>query len=951
MILLLLALQAGPEALVERLRSDRIEEREEAAQRLKEAGPAALSALEKAARDPDDEVSGRARYLLRAIGVRRYLTPNLRRAVPGIEERLSHGESPPWIETFLELSARPDLAADDLRALSEPAFAAARDPGQKLGVIQAARSAGLRSASPAVAGFLADGDPAVRSAALRALGALRASETLPRVLPLLGSPAVNDRHDAVAALGEMGDPQAVTPLARVLADESPLLRARAAASLARLRAREEIPAIARLLSDRDPQVRKHAARALGELQARDRIPDLAALLRDPEWPAKTAAATALGELRAVEAVPDLVLLLGDPDRYVRETAVAALRILDARAVAAGLAPLLRHPEARARTEALSLLRDLGVPEATPEALRLLEDPEPGIRALAAQALGELGTDPDRLVPLLDDRQRAPRLEAARALCRLGSGRGVPALLADPEEANLFALNLLRSPDRCARLRRQEVTLPASGRRAEVIDHLAREAGLAPDYGRLGEETDLKTDLVWLGQARRQTVLAALQAAVGAGPAEAVIETDRLRILPRAEGLAFWKTWWAGQEKGRLVASAEPGWPQWRGPRRDGVSDEKGLLSSWPAGGPRALWSAAGIGSGYSAPIVARGSLFITGDAGAELQLSAFDLAGKLKWRAKNGKSWQGDHPGARASPVFDDGRLYHLNAHGRAACLDAETGRELWAVETLERFESRNIEWAVSENLLVDGTRLIVTPGGRKGAMAALDKRTGRTVWASEPILHKGEADGPSYASPILFELGGRRQIVGCSAQHLFGADAESGRLLWKKPLPTTYTVLAITPVLCGDAVFTAAPYGPKGKLFRLRVKGEEVEAEEAWSSDIDTSHGGVLLVGDLLVGTGYQGFAGWMAVDAATGKVLHRSSDRDLTMGSAIWADGRYYCLNESGLMTLLEVDRQGLKIAGRFPLTEGRKRDAWAHPVLLDGRLYLRYHDRLTCYDVRAK
>ncbi len=554
-LLLLLALQDDPAAIVERLRSDRIEEREEAAQRLKEIGAPALPALEKAARDPDGEVSGRARYLLRAIGVRRHLTPGLRRSVPGIEERLAEGESAPWVEVFLDVCAGPARAgAEDLAALSRPAILAARDSSQKHRVIQAVRSGGLRAAAADLVRFLEDEDPAVRSAALRALGALRAAETLPRIYPLLAGAAVNDRHDAAAALGEIGDPASAPRLVPLLADESPLLRARAAAALARLQARDRATDIARLLEDRDPQVRKHAARALGELQAREQSPRLAALLRDPEWTAKTAAAVALGELRAVEAVPDLVLLLRDPDRYVRETAASVLATLEPKAVIARLLPLLGDPEARARAEALSLLRELGAKESAAEIARRLSDPEAQIRALAARALGDLGTAATgaRLLPLLEDAHRGPRLDAARALCRLGSDKGVPVLLAAAEEeepASLFALNLLRSPELSTRLGRRETALPSSGRGAEVLEPLAKEAGVALDYSRAAaEETDLRTSLVWLGPARRQSLIGALEAVFAAGGAEAVLEGDRLRILTRAEGLAFWKAWWEARRR-------------------------------------------------------------------------------------------------------------------------------------------------------------------------------------------------------------------------------------------------------------------------------------------------------------------------------------------------------------------------------------------------------------------
>jgi outer membrane protein assembly factor BamB len=398
-----------------------------------------------------------------------------------------------------------------------------------------------------------------------------------------------------------------------------------------------------------------------------------------------------------------------------------------------------------------------------------------------------------------------------------------------------------------------------------------------------------------------------------------------------------------------VASPEPGWPQWRGLRRDGISHEKGLLQSWPEDGPEVIWKATGLGRGYSSPVISRGSLYITGDHDGELCVFALDLEGKPRWRAKNGKAWEGEYPGARASAAYADGRLFHLNAHGRLACFDAETGRELWAVDVLKRFEAKNITWAMSECVLVDGPRVIVTAGGRKGAMAALRAATGETVWTTEPVLEGGGADGPSYASPILLDRGGRRLIVGSTTRHLIGVDAEAGRLLWARPLPTPYNVLAVTPVLCEGGVFTAAALGPDGKLFRWSGAAADSGVEEAWTADLDTSHGGVLFLDGVLLGSGYQKFRGWSAVDAATGRILHRT--RELAMGSAIWADGRAYCLAQDGTMALVRADRERLEPVSRFRLTRPLKNDAWAHPVMLDGRLYLRYHDTLTCYDIRSR
>ncbi len=395
------------------------------------------------------------------------------------------------------------------------------------------------------------------------------------------------------------------------------------------------------------------------------------------------------------------------------------------------------------------------------------------------------------------------------------------------------------------------------------------------------------------------------------------------------------------EDGKLIASKAPGWPQWRGPRRDGISDEKKLLQSWPEGGPKLLWKIEGLGRGWSSPVVTGGSIYLSGDAGEELRLYALDLEGKVRWESKNGRAWTGQYPGSRSSCAVDEGRLYHLNAHGRAACLEARTGKELWAVDVLQRFEGNVILWGLSECLLVDGPRLIVTPGGKKGAIAALDKMTGETVWASEPI----EKDDCGYGSPILFELGGRRHLVTYSSRHAFGVDADTGRSLWKRPRPSEYIALAFTPVFCGDGVYVTTP-GKNGGT-RYRLGGAEIEA--VWDSPVDTLQGGAVLVDGLLIGSGYEGFKGWAALDLATGRP--RYTTRELAVGSVIYADNRLYCLSERGEMALVQATSSAFEFAGRFTLVPERKQDVWGQPGICDGRLYLRYHDTLFCYDIRAQ
>jgi outer membrane protein assembly factor BamB len=413
---------------------------------------------------------------------------------------------------------------------------------------------------------------------------------------------------------------------------------------------------------------------------------------------------------------------------------------------------------------------------------------------------------------------------------------------------------------------------------------------------------------------------------------------------------------------RLIASPEQGWPQWRGPRRDGISDETGLLQQWPDGGPALLWKTNGIGAGYAAPIITGGRIYLSGDADDELRILALDLEGNRLWEAKNGSAWKTPYPGSRASCVYSEGRVYHLNAHGRVTCLDAATGKEIWGFETFERFGGRNITWALSEGLLVDGPRLIVTVGGTRALMVALDKKTGETVWTSDPLrlgpsdnpAHErlaepaGQIDNASYASPVLFALDGRRHIVSSSLRHVFGVDAGSGELLWTRPIPTRYSVVAATPVVIGDGVFMTAPDGDGGRLYRIRNEGAGVGIDTLWRTPLDTCHGGLVHVGDALYGSWYRGKKGWVCLDARTGELRYETDE--IAMGSVLYADHRLYCLSQEGEMALINPTPQGFEFKGKFRLVSGRKNDVWTHPVVLDGRLYLRYHDTLYCYDVCA-
>jgi outer membrane protein assembly factor BamB len=403
-----------------------------------------------------------------------------------------------------------------------------------------------------------------------------------------------------------------------------------------------------------------------------------------------------------------------------------------------------------------------------------------------------------------------------------------------------------------------------------------------------------------------------------------------------------------------VASSEAGWPQFRGPRRDGVSLERGLLPAWPDGGPRRIWTTPGVGRGFSSPVVGGGRVFITGDVGEDLHVLALDLEGRVLWRAVNGRSWRKEYPGARSSVTLSAGRVYHQNAHGRVACFEAATGRELWAVELLQTFGGKNLTWGLSECLVVDDRAVYATAGGRDALLVALDPVTGAVRWRSEPLLDTEGTDEPEtagYASPILVSFAGRRLLVGVSLRHLYCADADTGRMQWTRRRPTSYSVQAMMPVLVDGGIFMTAPYGLPGRLYRLTPpsgSGGTVGVEEGWETRLDTCQGGVVVVGDRIYGSYYTPRKGWAAVEASSGRLLHEQGE--FTKGSVLAADQRLYALAEDGWMLLLEPTDRSFEVRGRFRLADARARDAWAHPVVHEGRLYVRYHDTLSCFDVRA-
>lgn len=393
------------------------------------------------------------------------------------------------------------------------------------------------------------------------------------------------------------------------------------------------------------------------------------------------------------------------------------------------------------------------------------------------------------------------------------------------------------------------------------------------------------------------------------------------------------------------ASPDAEWPQWRGPRRDGLSTETGLLDRWPDAGPPLAWKASGIGGGFATVSIAGGIIYTAGNIDKKTVITALDLEGNILWQAANGPAWTKDHPGARGTPTIDGERLYHESPLGRVTCLNARSGKELWAVDILERFDGRNIRWALAESLLVDGQKVVACPGGEKATVVALDKKTGETLWVCDS---PADEDKPGYTSPIVFDYQGLRHIVTMTAKAAIGLNAENGKFLWRHPHKTSYDANIPTPIFHDGRVFICSGYGSGAELLQLQVRGQEVSVRRLWQQKaLDNHHGGVILVDGYLYGSDHKGR--WVCLDFETGEVQYREGG--VGKGSLTYADGMLYTYSQGGTAGLVPCTPEGHEVVSQFKLPREGKGPYWAHPVICGGRLYLRHDDYLYAYDVKAR
>jgi outer membrane protein assembly factor BamB len=391
------------------------------------------------------------------------------------------------------------------------------------------------------------------------------------------------------------------------------------------------------------------------------------------------------------------------------------------------------------------------------------------------------------------------------------------------------------------------------------------------------------------------------------------------------------------------------WPQWGGRNRDGKSAETGLLAEWPPDGPKLAWKATGFGHGYSTISVAGDRLYTMGEKDdAGWVIAASTDGGKILWSAKLGEPGAPgapgyEFPGPRCTPTVEGDLVFALDPWGELICVSASDGKEQWRKSLVKDLGGAPPTWGYSESPLVDGEQVVVTPGGAKGALAALNKKTGELIWQSKEFT-----DPAHYASIIPAEIGGVRQYIQLTPANVAGISAKDGSLLWKAARRGNVAVIP-TPLVTGNEIYVTSGYGAGCNLFKVSSAEGKFSAEQVYANHVMVNHhGGVVWVGEDIYG--YSDGKGLTCQNAQTGEALWAEKEK-IKKGSVIEADGKLYCREEdTGTVILVDAAPGAYTEKGRFKQPERRREKAWTHPVIANGKLYLSDQDLLLCYEIKA-
>jgi outer membrane protein assembly factor BamB len=413
------------------------------------------------------------------------------------------------------------------------------------------------------------------------------------------------------------------------------------------------------------------------------------------------------------------------------------------------------------------------------------------------------------------------------------------------------------------------------------------------------------------------------------------------------------------------------WPQWQGPDRNAISKERGLLQTWSENGPPLVWRAKGIGSGMGGMAVSQGRIYTSGDVGdASWVFALKESNGELIWKAKIGRGGEVGRiftpSGPRSTPTVDGNRLYILSQYGELVCYTTE-GKEVWRTDFVKDHGGIVPTWGYAESVLIDGDKLICSPGAPNAALLALNKMTGKVIWRSEVPARlspnssqggqsgrggpRGPESGANYASTIAINFEGVRQYVQFTALTLAGFAVETGKVLWQYD-PVAARITCSTPIYQDGLVFGSSAYEGGGGAVKLSKEADgKIKATEVYfTNHMRNHHGGMIVVDGALYGAAGGNEGGFLVcLDFKTGAVLWR--ERQAPKGSLAMADGRLYLRAESGTMILIEPNREKYIERGRFQQPERTREPAWTHPVIANGKLYVRDQDLLLCYDVKKK
>ena len=355
-----------------------------------------------------------------------------------------------------------------------------------------------------------------------------------------------------------------------------------------------------------------------------------------------------------------------------------------------------------------------------------------------------------------------------------------------------------------------------------------------------------------------------------------------------------------------------------------------------------MWKATGAGAGFGGVAVAGGKVFTLGDKGdASFALALDEASGSAVWSTKIGKAG-GDPSGPRSTPTVDGDHLYVLSQFGDLVCLEAATGKEVWRRSFEKEFGGRCGGWMFSESPLVDGDRLVCTPGSAQGSIVALNKRTGELLWQTKQFT-----DAAEYSSPIAVQIGGVRQYIQLTGENVVGVQADSGQVLWRARRQGE-TAIVPTPIFYQDDVYVSSGYGVGCNLFHIGKAGNAYQAEQVYANKVMVNHhGGVVRVGDYLYG--YSDGKGWVCQEFKTGRLVWH--DNGVGKGSLTCADGHLYMRSEGGhgAIALVEATPRAYTETSRFDQPDRSQESSWSHPVIAGGRLYLRDQDVLLSYNVR--